>query len=113
MTLVYSNADIVERERRIAEFAVIHYGLGACRRTSRLTGGVLNEVYLAESSRGDFVIRVNRVRRSIDEIDRLSDFLSHLDRSGIPVDGSPWSSMTNFCLCIDVSRKRFTLLPRT
>ena len=87
MTLVYSNADIVERERRIAEFAVRRYGLGACRRTSRLTGGVLNEVYLAETSRGDFVIRVNRVRRSMDEIERLSDFLSHLDRSGIPVDG--------------------------
>ena len=87
MTLVYSNADIVERERRIAEFAVRRYDLGACRRTSRLTGGVLNEVYLAETSRGDFVIRVNRVRRSMDEIERLSDFLLHLDRSGIPVDG--------------------------
>ena len=87
MTFVNSHATNVERECKLSEIASRQFDLGACRRTSRLAGGVLNEVYLAETSRGDFVIRVNRVRRSVDEIDQLSDFLSHLDRSGIPVDG--------------------------
>lgn len=75
------------RKGRISQIASRHYDFSTVRSMTRLTGGVLNEVYLAETSRGDFVIRVNRVRRSMDEIERLSDFLSHLDRSGIPVDG--------------------------
>ena len=79
--------DRIVRQEPIVDIVYRHYVFGSMRRLSRLTGGVLNEVYLTETSRGDFVIRVNRVRRSIDEIERLSDFLSHLDRSGIPVDG--------------------------
>ena len=75
------------RKGRISQIASRHYDFDTIRSMTRLTGGVLNEVYLAETSCGDFVIRVNRVRRSMDEIERLSDFLSHLDRSGIPVDG--------------------------
>ena len=74
------------RKRFIVDVVSRRYDLGSWRRTERLTGGVLNEVYLAETSRGHFVIRVNRVRRSITEIERLSTFLSHLRNRGIPAD---------------------------
>lgn len=77
---------ISRRKRFIVDVVSRRYDLGSWRRTERLTGGVLNEVYLAETSRGDFVIRVNRVRRSIAEIERLSTFLSHLRYRGIPAD---------------------------
>ncbi len=75
-----------QRERRIVEVASRCFDLGTVRRAARLTGGVLNEVYLAETSRDRFVIRVNRVRKSIAEIERLSSFLDFLDRREIPVD---------------------------
>lgn len=75
------------RKGRISQIASRHYDFDTMRSMTRLTGGVLNEVYLGETSCGDFVIRVNRVRRSMDEIERLADFLSHLDGNGIPVDG--------------------------
>ena len=75
-----------QRKRFIVDAVSRRYDLGSWRRTERLTGGVLNEVYLAETSHGDFVIRVNRVRRSIAEIERLSTFLSHLRYRGIPAD---------------------------
>ena len=86
MTRADSPTALARRKRHIVEVVSRHYDLGSCRRTSRLTGGVLNEVYLAETSQGDFVIRVNRVRRSIFEIERLSSFLSYLGYRGIPVD---------------------------
>ena len=76
-----------QRERRIVEVASRCFDLGTVCRAARLTGGVLNEVYLAETSRDRFVIRVNRVRRSVAEIERLSSFLASVGRLGIPVDG--------------------------
>ncbi len=79
--------DLAKRERRIVEVASRCFAIGTVRRTARLTGGVLNEVYLAETSRDRFVVRVNRVRRSMSEIERLSSFLSYLSLRGIPVDG--------------------------
>ncbi len=70
--------------------------IGTVRRAARLAGGVLNEVYLAEASRGNFVIRVNRVRRSTAEIERLSSFLSYLSLREIPVDGLfDWDLLCN------------------
>lgn len=86
MTRANSPAALARRKRYIVEVVSQRFDLGTWRRTSRLTGGVLNEVYLAETSRGRFVIRVNRVRRSIAEIQRLSSFLSYLGSRGLPVD---------------------------
>lgn len=86
MTRADSITAISRRKRFIVDAVSRRYDLGSLRRTERLTGGVLNEVYLAETSRGDFVIRVNRVRRAIAEIERLSTFLSHLRNRGIPAD---------------------------
>ncbi len=79
--------DLAQRERRIVEVVSRCFAIGTVRRTARLAGGVLNEVYLAETSRDRFVIRVNRVRRSVAEIERLSSFLASVGRLGIPVDG--------------------------
>lgn len=86
MTRADSITAISRRKRFIVDAVSQRYDLGSLRRTERLTGGVLNEVYLAETSHGEFVIRVNRVRRSIAEIERLSTFLSHLRNRGIPAD---------------------------
>lgn len=86
MTRANSPTALARRKRYIVEVVSRHFDLGTWRRTSRLTGGVLNEVFLAETSRGDFVIRVNRVRRSVAEIERLSSFLSYLGSRGLPVD---------------------------
>ncbi|MDE3000537.1 MAG: phosphotransferase [Gemmatimonadota bacterium] len=86
MTRIDSPTALTRRKRYIVEAVSRGYDLGTWRGTSRLAGGVLNEVYLAETSRGRFVIRVNRVRRSMAEIERLSTFLSHLRVRGIPVD---------------------------
>ena len=86
MTRADSPTALARRKRFIVDVVSRRYDLGSRRRTERLTGGVLNEVYLAETSRGHFVIRANRVRRSIAEIERLSTFLSHLRYRGIPAD---------------------------
>ena len=86
MTHCDSLAALDQRTRYVAEVAFRRYGLGTLRRTARLTGGVLNEVYWAETSRGEFVIRVNRVRQSAAEIERLCSFLDFLNRRDIPVD---------------------------
>ncbi len=86
MTRASSPSAVIRRTRYIVEVISRRFDLGTWRRTSRLTGGVLNEVYLAETSRGGFLIRVNRVRRSMAEIERLSTFLSHLRCRGLPVD---------------------------
>ena len=63
------------------------FHLGGWRQVARLAGGVLNEVYLVETSHGHYILKVNRVRQSRVEFEQLSSFLSYLEQRQLSVDG--------------------------
>ncbi len=62
------------------------FELGKSSEVTRLSGGILNEVYRLETSCGQYVMRVNHVRRSKTAFEHLSALLSHLEERGLTVD---------------------------
>ena len=73
--------------RQLIEVASRSFDLGEWCQVARLGGGILNEVYLVETSHGHYVLKVNRVRQLKAEFEHLSSFLSYLDQRQISVDG--------------------------
>ena len=72
--------------RQLIDVVSRFFDLGEWRQIARLAGGILNEVYLVETSHGHYILKVNRVRQSKAEFEHLSSFLLYLDQRQISVD---------------------------
>lgn len=72
---------------QLIEGASRAFDLGRWSDVTRLKGGILNELYRLQTSRGTYVAKVNRVRQSKTELEHLAAFLSYLEERGMTVDG--------------------------
>ena len=72
---------------QLIEIASRAFDLGRWSGVTRLKGGILNELYRLQTSCGQYVMKVNRVRQSKTELEHLASFLSYLEERGMTVDG--------------------------